>query len=143
LRSENERGFDQVKTRVAELVLLIAIAGVASGCVPQRMTTGAFTEVGRLETDLRRGISTKADVERVLGPAKGAGGAILPSSPDPRDVWFYQDIEVTDITLEGGSPVQVVRVKMRQQILLVFFDKGLFDGFMWYSNDVPGLGLAK
>jgi hypothetical protein len=25
-------------------------------------------------------------------------------------------------------------VKVRQQILLVFFEKGVFDGFMWWSN---------
>ena len=28
----------------------------------------------------------------------------------------------------------ILRMDVRQQILLVFFEEGVFDGYMWFSN---------
>ena len=111
------------------LSVLFASAPVA-GCAT-KVTTGAFTQVGRLEGELQRGISTKMDVRRLLGAPKGTGGSALPPDSRPREVWFYQDIEVTDIRSEGKG---ILRMNQRQQVLLVFFEKEVFDGFMWFSN---------
>jgi hypothetical protein len=122
-------------------VLCAFVAGaLLVGCAPTRLTTGAFTEVNRLETQLKRGVSTKLDVERVLGAPRGSGSALLPTDPRHRDVWFYQDIEVAGTKYEAGG---IIRVNMRQQILLVFFEKEVFDGFMWYSNVVPGAAKGQ
>lgn len=71
------------------------------------------------------------DVKRVLGAPEGFGNAILPTDSKPRDVWYYEDIELTNFERDVGG---VFRVNMRQQVLLVFFKKGVFDGFMWFSN---------
>jgi hypothetical protein len=95
------------------------------------MTTGAFIQVNRLDNELQRGVSTKMDVQQILGAPEGFGSAILPTDPKPREVWFYDDIEATDFKSEGEG---IMRVKVRQQILLVFFEKGVFDGYMWFSN---------
>jgi len=114
----------------SRLVSILALSALVAGCTT-KVTTGAFTQVGRLETDLRRGVSTKMDVRRVLGAPKGFGGSALPTDPKPREVWFYDDIELTDLKSDVSG---VYRVSMRQQILLVFFDKEVFDGFMWVSN---------
>lgn len=113
--------------------LLSALLGVAlvAGCGTVKATTGPFTQVGRLETELRRGASTKMDVMRVLGTPNGFGSAVLPTDPRPREVWYYDDIEVTDTNVERGG---VIRANVRQQILLVFFEREVFDGFMWFSN---------
>jgi hypothetical protein len=108
---------------------------VLHGCGPRRATSGAFTEVGRLESELRRGVSTKMDVRRVLGAPKGMGGAVIPTDPVAREVWFYSDIEITGMSGATG----VVRANMRQQILLVFFQREVLDGFVWFSN----AGVAK
>ncbi len=112
------------------LLLLVLLVGVVSpGCVP-KASTGAFTQIGRLPQELMRGVSTKMDVRRVLGSPKGSGNAVLPTDPQPREVWYYGDIEVTDTRAEAG----IIRAQVRQQILLVFFQKGVFDGYMWWSN---------
>ncbi len=126
-----------MKARVGfQLVFLFVLVSSAlvPACMPTKRTTGAFTEVTRLESDLQRRISTKAEVERLLGAPKGPGGALLPAYPKPSDVWFYQDFEIDDIKSEGA----VYRYNVRQQILFVFFDKDVFDGFFWYSHNVPG-----
>lgn len=119
--------------------MLLAVTLVA-GCAPKKVTTGAFTQLSRLESELQRGVSTKMDVQRVLGAPDGFGSAALPVGPKfsfdltLREVWYYSDIEVTGMKGEGGG---VIRLNVRQQILLVYFDEGVFDGFMWFSNAGP------
>jgi hypothetical protein len=112
------------------LILLLAAVLVA-GCAGQA-TTGAFTQTHRIEGELTRGVSTRMDVRRVLGTPKGAGHAVFPFPTDwqPREVWYYEDLEVTDVRKEA----ETFRASVRQQILLVFFEKGVFDGFMWWSS---------
>lgn len=125
------------RSRAGRRLLSVLLAGaLVAACAPTKVTTGAFTQVGRLENELQRGVSTKMDVRRVLGAPKGSGSAVLPTNPKPREVWFYDDIEVTGMKGEGGG---VIRVNVRQQILLVFFEREIFDGFMWFSN----AGVAK
>jgi hypothetical protein len=92
--------------------------------------TGAFTHVDKLETELKRGVSRRIDVQRALGTPKGYGESILPTDRTPREVWFYDDIEVISFKPELGY----FRAYMRQQVLLVFFVKDTFDGYMWFTN---------
>ena len=115
------------------LVVTILVGSLVAGCASQ-MTTGAFTQTRRIESDLKQGVSTKMDVQRVLGTPTGSGGAVFPLDSRPREVWYYDDIEVTNLSSEAESEAGLYRVKVRQQILLVFFEKGVFDGFMWWSN---------
>ncbi|HEX9136232.1 MAG TPA: hypothetical protein VF905_04700 [Nitrospirota bacterium] len=124
---------------------IVLICLLLSGCSQQIVThfenptTGAFTEVNSLERNLKRGVSTKSDVRQVLGAPMGSGNAVFPTDPTAREVWFYQDIQLTDI--KGLE--QIIRINVRQQILLVFFKKEVLDGFMWYSNVVPGTGKSQ
>lgn len=113
---------------VGRLILLLCTCVMITGCA-QKVTTGAFTNVSRIEGELKKGVSTKIDVQRVLGTPMGSGGALLPTDPKPRDIWFYEDIEVTDYKLE----VQWIK-NIRQQFLLLFFNKELYDGYLWVSN---------
>jgi hypothetical protein len=101
-----------------------------AGCAA-KVTTGVFPPVGALEKEIKRGISTKMDVRRLLGAPDGFGSAVFPTDPRAREVWYYDDIEMTDFKSEGGG---ILRVNVRQQILLVLFKNGVFDGFMWSSN---------
>lgn len=112
------------------MLSIVLVGALIAGCAPKK-TTGAFTQVSRLETEMQRGVSTKPDVRRVLGTPNGFGSAVLPTDPRPREVWYYDDIEVTDTKVERGG---VIRANVRQQILLVFFEREVFDGFMWFSN---------
>ena len=111
------------------LVFTLLAAVLATGC-PTKVTTGAFVEVSRLEGELRRGVSTKMDVQRVLGAPNGFGNAIFPNDPAQLEIWYYEDVEATDIKFEGS----IMHMNMRQQILIIFFKKGVFDGFLWTSN---------
>lgn len=112
-------------------LLWVLIPMFLIGCAPKRVTTGAFTQVARIESEFKRGVSKKEDVQRVLGPPKGGGSAIFPPDRRLREVWFYEDIEVLNATSPKPG---ILKVDVRQQILLVFFDEGVFDGYMWFSN---------
>jgi hypothetical protein len=72
---------------------------------------------------LHRGVSTKADVQALLGVPNGPGSSQFPAlgAPDQREIWYYEDIAF------AGSA-------MRMQMILVFFKGNLFDGYLWTSG---------
>lgn len=111
-------------------IILLVAAVLLAGCA-HKASTGAFTQVNRIDDKLKKGKSTKMDAHRVLGAPKGTGKAVLPTDPKPREIWFYDDIELTDY--KGEEP-GVIRVSVRQQILLLFFEREVFDGYMWFTN---------
>jgi len=121
------------------LVCVMALAACAE--TPQRFSTAeAFRDTRLLETQLKRGVSTMEDVRRVLGEPTGSGAVFLASvQKSPQEIWFYQDIELTDIKSSQGQ----LDVKIRQQILVVFVRDQLFDGFMWFSNADAATGWVK
>ena len=100
----------------------------------QTFGTGAFTKVSQIEKELKRGVSSKAEVRRVLGTPKGFGASLLPLNlPErlQREVWYYEDIELKDAKFQEGGAIQA---RYRQQVLVVFFDGEVFDGYMWFTN---------
>lgn len=123
------------------LALICVMALAACAETPQRFSTAeAFRDTRLLETQLKKGISTMEDVRRLLGNPTGSGAVFLASvQPKPQEIWFYQDIELTDIKASSGQ----VDVKIRQQILVVFVRDQLFDGFMWFSNADAATGWVK
>lgn len=112
------------------LLVLLTCATVLAGCV-EGATTGAFVPVDRIEPELRRGVSTRADVQRLLGAPKGQGGMVFPEDRRELEVWYYEDIEVTQSRKVAEG---VIHADLRQQILLVTFDGDVFDGFIWFST---------
>jgi len=86
-----------------------------------------------LETELKRGVSTSTDVERLLGKPMGVGSAVLPtpSNIDPRVVWFYDKFDVSIlINWQSGR----VALDTRQNGALIFFQGNVLDSFMWFSD---------
>jgi hypothetical protein len=118
------------------LLLAGGLALVAAPAIAQSIGTGAFPKVDGIETQLKRGVSTKADVQRILGIPNGSGGALLPGygaqsqQVDQYQIWYYEDMEATDITSEEN----VMKMKMRQQLLAVFFKGDVFHGYFWATN---------
>ena len=106
---------------VRSFALLLG-AMLLAGCAVETVKSQAFSRIDRLETEFKRGVSTKADVLTVLGEPDGSGGAIFPTASYGSDVWYY---EAHRSSLSGLS----------QKILLVYFKGEEFDGFMWFSND--------
>ncbi len=138
---KNKRSFSWVRGLIdIELALsfFLSFSLFLSGCTGATVTTGAFRQVDRLESELRRGVSTKMEVQRMLGVPIGLGSSILPTDPRPREVWYYGGTEVIGTQFEFDG---TIRANQRQQILLVFFDQGVFDGYMWFSNE--GTSMSK
>jgi hypothetical protein len=65
-----------------------------------------------------------------------AGEAGFSSSPDfgQREIWYYEDIAMTDLKSTDAGYV----ANLRQQLLLVFFMGDLFDGYFWTTNSASG-----
>lgn len=110
-------------------LLLFSLAACTS-----KMVQGPFLNLPKIESELKKGVSTKMDVQRLLGAPQGFGGAIFPVTQENHDIWFYQNIVMDNIRSEQGRTV----TDMDQKILLVFFTKNLFDGFLWYTGTIEG-----
>jgi hypothetical protein len=74
-----------------------------------------------VESALRVGESTSADVLKVLGEPLGKGRAMLPIDPQPRTLWayFYAEGDLND---------------SRGMFLFVYFLRDRYDGYMWFSS---------
>jgi hypothetical protein len=105
-----------------------------SGCITMTEGPGTATygtrrqcfDTSALDTSLQRGISTRGDIEKALGKPSGIGGSFLPTDSEPKEVWFYEKIEVTS----SGR-----HLSEKQDVLLVFLKGDRFDGFMWFSDN--------
>jgi hypothetical protein len=84
-----------------KILSMLVASLMISGCAT-KATTGPFTQVDQLESALHRGVSTKMDVQRVLGVPTGKGSALMPFDPTQDEVWYYEDLEVTGIDQVGG-----------------------------------------
>ncbi len=117
-------------------VVAALMALLVAGCAVQSAKTQAFSRIDQIESDLQRGITTKADVLLLLGEPDGAGAlggfdalrAPGGAANGPIISWYY---ESSDASLLGG-------LELRQDILLVFFEGDTVDGFLWFSNQSKG-----
>jgi len=129
------------KKKTAGRALLPCVASVffiATNLLAQEVRSGAFPDTSLIEAQLHRGVSSKADVQRLLGVPNGMGRSEMAlarrndevPAEGPREIWYYENIEVTNAKSNEG----VIDMKMRQQILLIFFRLNVFDGYLWTSN---------
>lgn len=121
---------------VSAAIVAVIAGTVAAGCVSHGVATpGAFARADRIGTELQRGVSTKADVERLLGKPNGRGMTLLPTQDSVRELWTYVHVETGAPKLEGRVfGVPTVRMDSRQQDIYVFFDGDRFDGYMWATR---------
>jgi hypothetical protein len=100
------------------------------GCASANAKTARPFADGKQLSTLERGVSTRRDVQRLLGAPDGSGHVLLPTEDTQLDLWYYADIEMKDLRQVTGG----FRGDVRQQVLLVAFRGDVFDGFMWWSN---------
>jgi len=132
-----------MKTMVVLSLVLFVTIGRGWAESSGSSTPGPFDKVDRLGTDLKRGTSSKADVERLLGAPTGRGVTLLPTQNAPRDVWVYQLVRRGKVHHEGSAQgVPLVRVDIKQHFLMVFFEGDRFDGYLW-SNWVQPVGTER
>ena len=101
------------------LLFLLAFLLILPGCMPT-IRYGSPPRVEQLNT-LNDGVSGKSDVLLALGEPRGYGVAHISRTLPARDIWFYEYTEA-----EGGE----IGIKY----LLVFFDKEIYDGYLWFSS---------
>jgi hypothetical protein len=117
--------------RIAIVAAAIASSFRAESASGSRLTAA---DVALLETNLQRGKSTKVDVEVLLGPAAGSGGAELPGDSRYRSLWYYGNIEVRHNVTSVRSGGDSISVSTKgQRLLLIFFDGDVYSGFLWIS----------
>lgn len=100
-------------------MVLLSLISFLGGCATT-IKYGSPPRINRLET-LKVGGSNKTDVRQSLGEPRGYGAARYSSVPEPREIWFYE------YYVSEGS-------KTALTFLLVFFDKDLYDGHIWFSG---------
>ncbi len=127
---------DTIERRCLGVVAGVLMALLVAGCTVQTTKTQAFSRIDRIESDLQRGITTKGDVLLLLGEPDGAGalgGFDALRGPDgagkgPITAWYY----------ESSKSSILVGIEFELDILLVFFEGDVVDGFYWFSNNSKG-----
>ncbi len=109
--------------------LLAGLAALGTACYPAHF--GFRPHAERLP-ELRVGVSTKGDVEALLGRPLGHGAARFAPELARGDLWVYGYV-----AYEGGLP------RIEEWILLVFFAGDRYDGHLWRSNRQPPKRSAK
>ncbi len=119
------------------LLVLLCGAAITVGCAVQTVKTLSSKEFQRVQTELTRGVSSKADVLRLLGEPQGPGefgGFHAIRGPEharkgPLDAWYYDDNRSS-----GGSTT----ISQQLRVLIIFFQDDTFDGFLLFSSDATG-----
>ena len=131
---EAERALMARRARLSRLtgpwlagLLALLVPALVGGCAagPSKPPPVPAFNYPALTTTLNRGVSTPADVRAVLGEPQGAGGFLDPAGTEEHDLWFYQKLKVD---MSWG------KLDVQQDMLLVFFRAGRFDGFLWFSD---------
>jgi len=99
-------------------MICLAVIPLLVGCA-STIKFGSPPRVDKLET-LKLGISNKSDVLLSLGEPRGYGAGRYSSIPEPREIWSYEYV------VSDGK-------KTSLKFLLVFFEKDLYDGYLWFS----------
>ena len=114
--------FEQARGNRGRLVVFLALILILNGCSVS-MKFGRMPDTNSL-TSLKQQVSTKGDVLNTLGPPRGYGSMRPYPYAGYYDIWFYE-------FSEGKGGIRSIESKVK--MLLVFFDKDKFDGYMWFS----------
>ena len=129
-----QNGRNSIERRCRGVIAGALLALLAAGCATQTTKTQAFSRIDQIESDLQRGVTTKGDVLLLLGEPDGSGAlggfdALRGGAGSgPITSWYYERF---DASILGG-------LEMEQDILLVFFEGDIVDGFLWFSNKSKG-----
>jgi hypothetical protein len=105
---------------------------------------GRFPDIGKLDS-FERHVTTADEIIAALGLPAGNGASILPPDYQRRDIFYYEAINIGEMTSErtGSGTDTYIEIDMEQNILGILLLDGKFDGFMWYSNSGLIEGLTK
>jgi hypothetical protein len=104
-----------------------ALAVLLTACGTIQVEAGAPFDPGKLESVLKPGASTQADVKNALGEPYGRGGAYLPFHDSPRTTWTY-------FFERGSADLGKGEMNDERIFLFVFFANDKFDSYMWFTS---------
>lgn len=134
--------------RVVSLLLAagLALLGWPADAQYSGRTAGgaatAMRNASRIETEFRRGVTTREDVRRLLGEPTGSGGAFFPTATKANDVWAYENVEM-ELVGSTREPTPAIQARQRWDVVLIFFDGNLYTGFMWYTSGGEATGAMR
>ncbi len=131
MTSKEKRNRSGGVCRTGCTVALVWLAAIyVAGCSEIRLEAGRRPDTNLLETTLRVGVSTMADVRTALGESVGKGGVMLPVlDARPRETWTYY-FEEGHVKAKQNQ----IDAVSRRIFLFVYFDRGLYDGYLWFSS---------
>jgi len=121
---------------VRRLASILIAATLFAGCAAETVKRTSLPEAAGLDTDLQRGVSTKAEVLLLLGDPDGAGEfggfheirGIEDAASGPADLWYY---EANRASMAGAMTESI-------KVLLVFFRDDVYEGYYWFGIDASG-----
>jgi hypothetical protein len=117
------------------VALLAMAAGLAACSGTARLEAGKAFDPTLLESKLRPGISSSADVRAALGEPYGRGGALLPFHDSPRMAWtYFQESGMVNLS---GSSIDMADDRI---YLFVFFKGDTFDSYLWFPSALRSAG---
>ena len=111
-------------TLKAKIAIALFVFISLSSCVSLQMRAGAAPDIPALET-LTVGVSTAPQVEARMGKPFGTGRSLLPFQGTVGDIWTYYYEEGT-VSIGGSDD--------RRTFLFIYFNEGIYDGYMWFSS---------
>ena len=116
--------------------LLLFVACSEGGCAVETVKKYAIQQTALLETDFVRGVSTKADVLRLLGEPDGAGQiggfyglrGMNHVGEGPYDAWYYS----------SAQAALGLKMSSKNTDILVFFHGNVYEGFYWFTLNATG-----
>lgn len=116
--------------RCAVELLAILSPFLFGACVSTKAVQPSIPKVptfnnAALTTTLQRGVSSVAQVKETMGEPQGSGEFLFPTDTEPRPIWFYEKVKVD---------VSGQKLDLQQDVLLILFKEGRFDGFLWFSD---------
>jgi hypothetical protein len=125
----------KMRSLLSVFILSSLVGFCALGCA-ERFTGGTTFDAGLIDTKLKRGVSSQAEVKAILGVPTGAGAALFPPDYKNYEVWLYENVETQAQQTDGSrGPIMI---HMQQKILLIFFEREVYDGHMWYHGSGSG-----
>lgn len=111
---------------VCWVIVLFSMAALG-GCGTMHFEVGTRFNPDTLEQSFKTGVSTRADVKRVLGEPYGRGGALMPFHESDRTVWTYY-YERGSFDMGSGETHD------QRLYLFVFLAGDEFDGYIWFAS---------
>ena len=120
------------RDKLARFLGLVILVSFSAACGAIQVRAGNRPDVNLLESSLRLGESTRAEVLATLGEPIGTGAARFPVDPRPDAgaMWsyYYEEDLLWDVLSPNPSAVG------RRIFLFIFFDGDKYDGYMWFSS---------